>query len=136
MSLIPFTTRYQEREYTAFKKEIPQIVPEVGLVFSIADNGYGSGSASAYVIRELGPLNKNGFPKSFTASPLAKSNPQGDFNNRSYTVNWIDETHGTCLVENVIETFTFKARHTEAYHKSLISYLNWGRIISECRYDK
>ena len=70
METVSYHTTFQNRLYHPFHEEVEQDVPEVGLIFSIADNGYGNGRSSIYIINGVGPLNKDGFSKFFTACPL------------------------------------------------------------------
>ena len=137
---VPFTTICRTIDYQPYQEILEQVVPQPGLIFSIADNGFGSGGARAYIVKSVAAFNKHGFPKFFDAYRLHKVYTEptkpGEFRRGRYTVTYDNETTGTALVDETYETFKFQRRNDEAYYKERIEHLVWGRIIEESPYDK
>jgi len=138
---VTFHTHFHTDEFAPFKETFNQVVPEVGLVFSIEDNGYGNGGASAYVVTFVDKLNKRGFPKKFFAKALHKTynvdrqpavNGYIPYDNGKYTIT--NETE--CLVEKYHKIFSFRLRNGDAYHRDRLSFINWGSITTSQLYDK
>lgn len=131
------TQEYRQRE---------QVIPEVGVIFAIADGGYGCGNATTYVVSEVDKKrNRAGFPSYFCARPLQVK--------RTWFVNpihgrgsWrcefvgLDEHAKECDVadhdpDNARFTFTPRSRK-DCYYGDSLSSLCWGSITQEAWFEK
>lgn len=139
--LVPFHKTCDTTDFTPYAETYQQVVPKVGLVFSLRDNGFGSGGARAFVITEVSrKRNRYDLPTSFVAKELHKTfHPEkprvaGEYDNGTYTV---DEEKKECLVDKSSwKTFQFRRRDGEAYYFDRLSYIRWGEVIVSDLFDK
>ncbi len=132
--MLKFHKTYKTIKYNPYSAEVEQTVPEVGLVFSIRDNGFGSGDADAYVVTAVGKDNAYGLPKKICAKRLHKTFPYPSCCNGEYTIS---EDGTECLVvDSKAEEFSFRRRIGEAYYNGDLAFLRWGTITKSNLYNK
>ncbi len=125
--MVNFHKTYKTVAYKPYAEELEQVVPEVGLVFSIDDN-WARGNKDAYIVTTVDKPNSRGLPKKIWAKRLHKTeNFPGKtlYMDGAYTIS---EDGTQCLVgDTSAEEFKFQRRNGEAYYHDRISNLFWGK---------